>query len=201
MRGYQASACAVPVDRARRDDRGHQERRGGEVAPDFLEHQRRLGRAQARARRGSRESRAGSARARRTCAHKSVAEPVAAAGVAPVPQLLAGPPSSRRNAAAVSCSIFWSSVRAFTHPFVLSLSNFSTCAARFDFAQHERLVQCPATQDMLGDDVELDLAGPALDRIALGAQPVARRLAVARSLPFERVASRPRPSSVRCGAC
>ena len=32
-------------------------------------------------------------------------------------------------------------------------------------------------QDVLGDDVELDLAGPALDRIALGAQPVARRLA------------------------
>ena len=31
-------------------------------------------------------------------------------------------------------------------------------------------------KDVLGDDVELDLAGPALDRIALGAEPVARRL-------------------------
>src|SRR3546814_17837296 len=41
---------------------------------------------------------------------------------------------------------------------------------------------------MLGDDAELNLAGPALDRIGLGAQPLPRRLAGfgTLALPFER---------------
>ena len=36
-------------------------------------------------------------------------------------------------------------------------------------------------EDVLGDDAELDFAGPALDRIGLGAKPFARRLAAASS--------------------
>src|SRR3954468_13677476 len=76
-------------------------------------------------------------------------------------------PSSERKLAAVSCSIFSSSV-----------SRAISSAPR-------------QPQNMLGDDVELNFAGPALDRIALGAQPVARRLAAFAPLavPFERFAA------------
>ena len=92
---------------------------------------------------------------------------------------LAMPPSSARKLAAVSCSIFWSSVS-------------------------KRHRQAPGRpQDVLGDDVELDLARAALDRIALGAQPVARRpcrSSTARC-PIRARPSRRRPSPARGGAC
>ena len=39
-------------------------------------------------------------------------------------------------------------------------------------------------KQVFGDDVQLNLAGPALDGIGLGPQPVARRLAAARPLAF-----------------
>src|SRR3546814_12276334 len=55
----------------------------------------------------------------------------------------------------------------------------------------ERAISIGQFQYPLGDDVELDLARPALDRIGLGAQPLACRRATRRGLafPFERVRS------------
>src|SRR3546814_15769864 len=46
----------------------------------------------------------------------------------------------------------------------------------------ERAISIGQFQYLLGDDVELDLARPALDRIGLGAQPLACRRATRRGL-------------------
>src|SRR3954447_24980377 len=77
---------------------------------------------------------------------------------------LAMPPLSARKSAAVSRSIFWSSLSS------------ATSGSR-------------KAQNVLGYNVELDLARAAFDRIGLGSQPVACGLAALGpfAVPFERI--------------
>src|SRR6185295_14795658 len=88
--GVPALGMRAAVDRPGRRDRRRQERRGGEVAADFLEHQRRLGRAEAEPAMAFGDRDAGEAEFAELFPQVG-AEPIAATAVAPVAQLLRDP--------------------------------------------------------------------------------------------------------------